>query len=66
MKNVRVKAGLNCNGTSYHVGIFEGRKRLMYGDQSWRLEVTAIRNAKAMAKRIGIKFDPEIIKQHGC
>jgi hypothetical protein len=66
MKNVRVKAGLNCNGTDYHVGVFEGRKRLMYGDLSWRTESAAIRQAKAMAKRIGIPYDPEIIKQHGC
>lgn len=66
MKNVRVKVGLSCNGTDYHIGIFEGRKRLMYGDNQWRIEVAAIRNAKKMAKRIGIKYDPEIIHQHGC
>jgi len=65
MKNVRVKVGLNCIG-DYHVGIFEGRKRLMYGDKSWSTKQAAVRNAKAMAKRIGIKYDPEIVKQHGC
>jgi hypothetical protein len=66
MKNVRVKIGLSCYGQSYHVGIFEGKKRLMYGDPSWKTKAAATRNAKTMAKRIGIKYDPEIIKQHGC
>ena len=66
MKNVRVKVGLNCNGNRYHIGIFEGKKRLMYGDRKWLTEKGAISNAKAMAKRIGIPYDPEIIKQHGC
>ena len=66
MKNVRVKVGLNCYGHGRHIGIFEGRKRLMYGDKNWKTNKAAIRHAKAMAKRIGIKFDPEIIRQHGC
>ena len=66
MKNVRVKVGLNCGGMNYHIGIFESGKRLMYGDRTWRTEKAAIRNAKAMAKRIGIPYDSEIIKQHGC
>lgn len=66
MKNVRVKVGLNCNGNYHHVGIFEGKKRLMYGDKEWRRKANAIKGAKAMAKRTGIKYDPEIIKQHGC
>lgn len=64
--NARVKVGLSCSGYSYHVGVFEGKKRLMWGDRNWRTEVAAIRNAKAMAKRIGILFDSEIVKQHGC
>ena len=66
MKNVRVKAGLSCYGGYYHVGIFDGKKRLLYGDKEWKMKFAAIRNAKAMAKKIGIKYDPEIIKQHGC
>ena len=66
MKNVRVKAGLNCAGNYHHVGIFEGKTRLMYGDKEWSTKKAAIHNAKAMAKRIGIKYDPEIVKQHDC
>ena len=75
MKNVRVKVGENCDGTCWWYGIYEGRKKLMEnsehrsGECDWRVwwvKFAAIRNAKAMAKRIGIKYDPEIIKQKGC
>lgn len=68
MKNVRVKVRLSCATDFYDYGIYEGRKRLMRSgdDDWWRTEKAATRNAKAMAKYIGIKFDPEIIKQHGC
>ena len=34
--------------------------------RTWKTKKAATRNAKAMAKRIGIKYDPEIIRQHGC
>jgi len=67
MKNVRVKVTESCSGYWFDIGIYEGRKHLMNNPHiSWRTEAAAIRNAKAMAKRIGIKYDPEIIKQHGC
>ena len=32
----------------------------------WERKSYAIKAAKAMAKRIGIKYDPEIIKEYGC
>ena len=63
---VRVKVRASCSGYWFDFGIYEGRKHLMLINRSWRTEKAAIRNAKAMAKRIGIKYDPEIIKQHGC
>ncbi len=67
MKNVRVKVKQSCGGTYYDIGLFEGHKLLMCNPmKSWLTPEYAIRNAKAMAKRIGIKYDPEIIKQHGC
>ena len=66
MKNVRVKVKEDCNGYWWDFGIFEGGKMLMCNSLSWRTEKAAIRNAEAMAKRIGIKYDPEIIKLHGC
>jgi hypothetical protein len=69
MKNVRVKACEGCSGDWWDYGIFEGRSRLMGivpHSKLWQTKEAAIRNAKAMAKRIGISFDPEIIKQHGC
>lgn len=75
MKNVRVKVAQNCTGESWCLGIYEGKKLLMentshrsngYAETYWWKLSAAIRNAKAMAKRIGIPYDPEIIKQHGC
>ena len=75
MKNIRVKIAKHCIGKCWCCGIYEGKKLLMshaphksngYNEEYWWVKSAAIRNAKAMAKRIGIKFDPEIIKQHGC
>ena len=75
MKNVRVKVGENCGGGYWWYGIYEGRNKLMdnctrsteYGcSREWERKFYAIKAAKAMAKRIGIPCDPEIIKQHGC
>ena len=74
MKNIRVKVReFTCTGL-YDYGIYEGKRLLMrnalrktgFRDAVWASKVCAIKAAKAMAKRIGIPFDPEIIKQHGC
>lgn len=67
MKNARVKVRNGCNGKWWDFGVFDGRKMLMVNENGlWQTEKVATRNAKAMAKRIGIKYDIEIIKQHGC
>ena len=69
MKNVRVRVIENCFGKAWWYGIFEGRKIIMKfycSPFAWLYKSAAIRNAKAMAKRIGIKYDPEIVKTHGC
>jgi hypothetical protein len=71
MKNVRVKVIKYTCFNGYTFGICEGKKVLLQhrkssGSWLWFTEKAAIRNAKAMAKRIGIPYDPEIIKQHGC
>ncbi len=71
MKKARIKVlSYSCFG-GFCIGICEGRKLLMLyqkkGDSwLWRIEEAAIRNAKAMAKRIGVPYDPEIVKIHGC
>lgn len=68
-KNIRIKVVENCFGDAWWYGIYEGKKVLMNlarSPYSWLTTSVAIRNAKKMAKRIGIKYDPEIIKQHGC
>ena len=68
MNNVRVKVRESCESRWYDFGIFDHKKMLMVNSQSqsWSTKKAAIRNAQAMAKRIGIKYDPETIKQHGC
>jgi len=69
MKNVRVKVRENCDSSWWDFGIFEGGKVLLMVNshiKSWHTKKAAIRNAKAMAKRIGIPYSDEIIKQHGC
>ena len=69
MKNLRIKVIENCFGDAWWFGIYEGREELMSlkgKPHAWLYKKAAIRNAKAMAKRIGIKFDSEIVKMHGC
>ncbi len=71
MKNVRVKVWESCSGDLWEYHIYENRKRLMSLSSNtrqtyWTRKSAVIRNAKVMAKRIGIKYDPEIVKQHGC
>lgn len=67
MKNLRVKVRYHTCLNEYDFAVFEGNERLLlYGSGYWKTEKAATRNAKAMAKRIGIPFDSEIVKQHGC
>ncbi len=69
MKNVRVKVVWQSCFGKYSFCICEGRKNLfglLITKWQWVSKRAAIHNAKAMAKRIGIPYDPEIIKQHGC
>ena len=72
MKNVRIKVTENCNGNLWWVSIYVGKNEVMSSAGTdatlgiWERKHAAIRNAKAMAKRLIIKFDSEIIKQKGC
>ena len=72
MKNVRVKVRyhtcLACLA-EYDVAIFDGKECLFvqYGDRKWwKTKPASIRNAKAMAKHIGIPYDSEIVEQKDC
>lgn len=72
MKNVRIKVRYFTCTTLFDFGIYKDKKLLMEnlirrdGTFSWRRKSYVIRAAKAMAKRIGIPYSDEIIKQHGC
>ena len=64
MKNLRFMVREDCDGSTWSPAIYDGKKnlgRLPYTDKK-----AAIRRAKYLSKRIGIKYDPEIIKQKGC
>ena len=64
---MRIRVSENCGGGLWEFGMFDGRKLLLVNPKKmYERKHAAIRNAKAMAKRIGIKYDPEIIKEHGC
>ena len=69
---VRVKVTESCTGRSWWISIYDGKKELMLSAGTgttfgiWERKYAAIRNAKAMAKRIGIPYSDEIIKQRGC
>ena len=67
MKDLRIKVRKFQFTSRYDFGIFVGHKILMVNDTKiWATLGVAIRNAKAMAKRIGIKYDSEIVKQYKC
>ncbi len=67
MKNLRIRVREHCAGHLWDYQLYEGRKQLLHNLWGWyERKGYAIRQAKAMAKRIGIKYDPEIIKQKGC
>lgn len=66
MRKVRVKVRRDCSGIWCDIGIYDGRSMIMINPtKSWRTEFAAIRNAKAMARRIGIPFEEGIMQQHG-
>ena len=67
MKNVRIRVIEGWLGGEFEFGLCKGRKILLVNPiKIWRYKYAAIRNAKAMAKRIGIPYDPKIVKQRGC
>ena len=69
---VRVKVTENCNGCLWWVSIYVGKNEVMSSGGTdttpglWQRKHAAIRNAKAIAKQLIIKYDPEIIRQNGC
>ena len=63
-KNLRIKLTENCTGDRWSVGLYEGKKPYRRG--SYKRKYHAIKWAKVIAKLINIKYDPEIIKEHGC
>ncbi len=66
-KNLKIRVREHCAGHLWDYWLYDGGKRLLQNSWSWyEHKGNAINGAKAMAKRIGIKYDPEIIKQHGC
>lgn len=65
MKNIRIRVVENCGGTWWWYAICKGKGQLIRGN-FYSYKANVVKAAKAISKRIGIKYDPEIIKMHGC
>jgi len=67
MENVQIRVREGCGGGLWDYAIWVNNKKTVLQYDSWYFaKSSAIRAAKAMAKRIGIPYDPEILKEHGC
>lgn len=68
MKNLRIKVKVveNCAGRFWWYIIYINNRPTALRSDSSEYKRYVINAAEKMAKRIGIKYDPEIIKQHGC
>jgi len=66
-KNVVIRVRESCGGYWFDIVLCDGRKFLMYNpDKYWLTKKAAIRNAKALAERVGIEYSDEVYKTHGC
>jgi len=67
MKNkIRIKVREGCSGHWFDIVLCDGKKILMSNcSKSWARKSAAIRNAKILAKQIGIPYSDEIFKIHG-
>lgn len=66
MKNARIRVRENCSGNLWDYAIWAGKRKCLEYNDWYESKSSAVRAAKAMAKRIGIKNDPKIIKRRGC
>ncbi len=66
-KNLTIRVREGCDGTWWDVVLCDDKEKLMANDcKTWERKYAAIRNAKALAKRIGIPYSDKICKMHGC
>jgi len=66
-KNITIRVRESCGGYWFDIVLCEDNKPLMLTyAKFWKTEKAAIRNAKALAERIGIKYSDEVYKTHGC
>ena len=66
MKNVRVRVVESCGGVIWWPAICKGKRRIFEQNRVYDYKYNAQRAAKSIAKQIGIKYDPEILKLHDC
>lgn len=68
MANIRIKVRESCYGDWFDMALCDGKELLLCSivKKYWKTKSAATRNAKALAKRIGIKYSDEIHKMHGC
>lgn len=66
-KNLVIRVRESCSGDWWDVVLCNGKKILMVNYcKVWERKYAAVRNAKALAKRIGIPYSDKIYKAHGC
>lgn len=66
-KNLTIRVREGCNGYWWDIVLCDGEKILMGNSgMSWERKFAAIRNAKTLAKRIGVPYSDKIRKVHGC
>jgi len=66
-KKIEIRVRERCDGYWWDIVLCDGNKVLMGNYiKGWERKYAAIRNAKALAKQIGIPYSDKILKVHGC
>lgn len=70
-KNLRIRVVENCFGNMWLPKVYLGKKSIFIPASRWNYgwyerKGNAIRAAERISKQIGIKYDPKMIKLHGC
>lgn len=63
MYNVRIRE--SCGGTLWSVELWKDNRCVLFG--KWKMNKSHIlKEAKGLAKKLKLKFNPKMIKEHGC
>lgn len=66
-KNLTIRVREGCSGNWWDIVLCDSGRILMTNDgRLWERKYAAVRNAKALAKRIGVPYSDKICKVDGC